>query len=556
MTPKIHKPKPIYLILIILLLSTIACKRQVSDPVLISSRLLLDNPDSVEYVLSKLDTIEEGRLSEYERHILFLRKVKAHDKLDIIIPADSGIVATVHFLSQQRKCIEYVEALYYAGRISEHNGHMTRALQYYKNSLDEYNISVKDINPVNLNLKANILSNIGGILNFTRNYRMGRPFILETIKIDSILNDSVGLILDYKVLGTDYLNTNQLDSAFHYLKLAEDIAIKSAPKYLPLVRMYIADIFNKQGESEKALNTIRGIPELTFPSALNTALSIAADIYGAANISDTAYMYAKQLAFSENPLNRKNGLNIIANNISHNNSNDSIHEAVSAFHKALNSQSEKPAIDPVIANEILYGQPNDSHQISSLPIIIIVVSIFIIITILLIVFGKVWVNDRLENLLTHTIFKNLKIRKDNKTSYNKNQSSKKIIQELKRNKFVGKYQPDKSIRESKEYMKITQLLTDKKKIPTDVEFWDGLQKVVSSAAPSFIPQLDALTDNSISIEDLRLAILIKIGLSSADIGRLLQKEKGTMSYRRKKWCERIFKGEITPSDMDAVIHAM
>ena len=52
-----------------------------------------------------------------------------------------------------------------------------------------------------LTLRANVLSQTGRLLNTLRLYERAIPYIEESIRVDSVLNDSLGLMFDTQLLG-------------------------------------------------------------------------------------------------------------------------------------------------------------------------------------------------------------------------------------------------------------------------------------------------------------------------------------------------------------------
>ncbi|MDE6008914.1 MAG: hypothetical protein K2G90_06865 [Muribaculaceae bacterium] len=118
------------------------------------------------------------------------------------------------------------------------------------------------------------------------------------------------------------------------------------------------------------------------------------------------------------------------------------------------------------------------------------------------------------------------------------------------------YHPPLSLLDSKPYRKILTCVECRKAIAEDLLFWEQLRKEISLLYPSFIDTILILSDDNIPVKEIRLLMLIKCGITPAQTCILLSREKGTVSYYRKKLCTTLFGNTVPTKNMDKLIHCI
>ena len=89
----------------------------------------------------------------------------------------------------------------------------------------ENNDIIRSINLTNsLTLRAHILRLIGIILTFARLDWIGINFLKDSLKIDTGLNNKVGLAKDYNGLGTVYMDIGEFEQARIHLEKGLNIS--------------------------------------------------------------------------------------------------------------------------------------------------------------------------------------------------------------------------------------------------------------------------------------------------------------------------------------------
>ena len=260
--------------------------------------------DSPREALSCLDSIDYNGLSTRDRHYHDFLSLKARDKAYVIHGSDSLILDLLDYYSSDKGM--YTEVLYYGGRVYSDLGDYPTALQYFYTALD--NLPQEDRN---LNLKGNILSQTGRLLNSLRLYNEAIPYIKKTIKINRQLKDSVNEVYNLQLLGGIYLRDHDYQNAERCFRSALAKSGNMPVSHKAKSLMYIAGIKYKTGQIDSALMYIRNTPDLVKPVARNSALACAADIYYKAGKKDSAYLYAHELIKSPDNTNKQTGYDII-----------------------------------------------------------------------------------------------------------------------------------------------------------------------------------------------------------------------------------------------------
>lgn len=121
---------------------------------------------------------------------------------------------------------------------------------------------------------------------------------------------------------------------------------------------------------------------------------------------------------------------------------------------------------------------------------------------------------------------------------------------------LNKYHPPLSLMESRAYRKILIRIKENKAIAEDELFWEQFIHEISLLYPSFIDTILILSDDNISIKEIKLLMLIKCGVTPAQTCILLSREKGTVSYHRKKLRDTLFGNGVSVSEIDKLIHCI
>lgn len=174
-----------------------------------------------EEALRMLGAVDRDSLREADRHYYDLLSVKAADKAYITHVSDSTVLEVINYYASHGPDSLRAESLYYGGRVYRDIGDYPTSLRYFQSALD----MLPEDTPY-LTLRANVLSQTGRLINTLRLYERAIPYIEESIRVDSVLNDSLGLMFDTQLLGTVYIKERKYDIAEAKFSFSKEIAKK------------------------------------------------------------------------------------------------------------------------------------------------------------------------------------------------------------------------------------------------------------------------------------------------------------------------------------------
>ena len=193
-------------ILLFLLLFLAACRPVRYPQVLLEADSLASAcPDSAVALLRGLQAEMAGERKAVQIYYRLLC-VKAQDKAYIPHTSDSAVQAVLRYYEGHRDRRHLPEAYYYAGRVASDLGDAPQALDYFDKALEAMPRDGM------LPLRSKVLSQMGTLF-----YRQGMyPEALEmykgSLKSDSVLGDSVGIIANRLNMSLSYKSLGKQDS--------------------------------------------------------------------------------------------------------------------------------------------------------------------------------------------------------------------------------------------------------------------------------------------------------------------------------------------------------
>lgn len=119
------------------------------------------------------------------------------------------------------------------------------------------------------------------------------------------------------------------------------------------------------------------------------------------------------------------------------------------------------------------------------------------------------------------------------------------------------YQIPDSIMTSDAFAVIRKHISDWSIISSSEEYiWNDLEKIILDEFPYFLTRLQLLLGEVPDVTNLRIALLIKCGVTSAQAGRLFGRSKSTISYRRAILSTKILGDKSESNYLDKVIQAL
>ncbi len=532
--------------------------------------------ESPEEALSLLDSIDYTLLSAADRHYYDLLSIKAKDKAYIYHTSDSLILNVIEYYSRYKNDPGYPEALYYGGRVYSDLGDSHTALQYFQQALEHAD------NNNNL-LRGKILSQTGRLLNDLRLYKEAIPYIEEAIKCDQSLNDSINEVYDLQLLGAIHLMYEDNDKAKLFFIRAYNKSKNLHPKHIAKSAMYLAATEYQMGNISAALQLIRKTPDLVSSIARNSALSYAMDIYNAAGIQDTAYMYAKELLSNEDFENKQKAYHLLLlPKYLHYSHKDSIPKIAREYAILIEDKFDNNENQLAINQQSLYNyQLHEKKKVlaeKNYRRLWIVTTSAIIIALIFALVIFILKNRHKKTIISlHKTINNF-YELERRLNYNRGNSNltSRFNDNLKyessdtvltlrdklRKKLLTIYQenPDTSISshilDSESYKKLRDYISDGQVLKEDNPLWKDLENTILQTSPNFLTNLQLLVGGKLSSYDYHTTLLIKCGISPSEMTILLNRTKGTIVSRRESLCYRVFDEKLGTKVIDGIIRLL
>ena len=204
----------------LLLLAFVSCgKRNDSLPALQRVALLANtHPDSA---MALLDSLRDSIFLQPRSVRMYydLLTVKARDKAYIRHTSDSLIRSVLRYYERQDDKKHLPETYYYAGRVYSDLGDAPQALNYFIRASET--ADGKDYD-----LLSRIYSQIGTLYLYQDVYDKALPVFRKCYQYNLLEGDSAGMVYAIRNMGRTYRTLDQVDSALHYYKEADSLAIK------------------------------------------------------------------------------------------------------------------------------------------------------------------------------------------------------------------------------------------------------------------------------------------------------------------------------------------
>lgn len=204
----------------LLLFAFVSCgKRNDGLPALQRVALLANtHPDSA---MALLDSLRDSIFLQPRSVRMYydLLTVKARDKAYIRHTSDSLIRSVLRYYERQNDKKHLPETYYYAGRVYSDLGDAPQALNYFIRASETSDGKDYD-------LLGRIYSQIGTLYLYQDVYDKALPVFRKCYQYNLLEGDSAGMVYAIRNIGRTYRTLDQVDSALHYYKEADSLAIK------------------------------------------------------------------------------------------------------------------------------------------------------------------------------------------------------------------------------------------------------------------------------------------------------------------------------------------
>jgi tetratricopeptide (TPR) repeat protein len=527
--------------------------------------------DDPHAAVEALDSLNSSTFSEADRHYYDLLLIKARDKAYVVHTSDSLILDVINYYSDHQNADLYAEALYYGGRVYSDMGDYPSALHYFQSALD-----LLPADTPNLKLRGNVLSQTGRLLDTLRLFEQACPYIEEVIKLDSICKDTINYVYDLQLLSEMNYRAKNYATAEKWIRRALYFGNKVPRSIDAKSRLHLSGIKFREGKIDSALLLIRNIPEEVNPISRVGALSYATQIYQAAGISDTAYIYAQEVVNSPGLAHHGIAYQVLlSTDVRHLMTPETLDNIIGDYRQYLEDYLNQNESQQFIIQQSYYNyQLHERKRVKAeqdkealYKGIVVTCLVILLLAVALLILRIRYKNKviqlhiALENI--NKLTEKLNIKSDEgATSVVKTGNVAELRLQL-RNRLIELAQSDQQPRTvdsaiicSEAYAELHDLIDREKNIKDDDELWGKMEAAVLGCAPNFKTHLQLLTGGKLSRSDYRTALLIRCGITPSEMAIVLGRSKGTISSRRESLCYKVFDEKLGTKAIDSIIHLL
>lgn len=524
------------------------------------------------------DSIDRKTLSKHDRHFYDFIRLKIADKLDYVHTDDSLILALIDYASQNFKPddIHYTETLYYGGRVYSVMGDYPTALQYFQKALK----ALPDDDNVRW-LRGNIISQTGRLLNNLRLYNEAIPYINQVIALNKIDNDTILEVYNLQLLGVTNIRAERYADAEICLREALSKCDNLPPSFIANTKAKLAWAKYEQGDIDSAYYYIRNTPDLVEPNTRNSALMDAVRIYHAKGMSDSAYMFAKEIIASDNPNQKDMAYHwLLLPELRQFSHPDTLIKYVYAYSALLEEFYDDNENQQAIAQQSLYNyrlhererqRAEAANNRLKICIAGAIIAVLALVVIVLVTKNrserrKLQLKQAIENIKAlREELDQERARIEELTAEEEPEGEVPTIDELRSNLKAELQRLHDThsnapvspiIIASKAYEELHTRIHSEEPMPDNDALWTALEQIVLKVSPRFKKNLVLLTGGRLSRIDYHTALLIKCGCKPGEIAILLRRGKSSIVSRRKTLSFKTF-DELLPTDsIDTILRLL
>lgn len=264
----------------------------------VADSLTYCQPDSA---VALLQQMKESILAEPEatqmRYNLLC--IKAQDKAYITHTSDSLIQQVVRYYRKHKNPKYLPEALYFAGRVYRDLGDAPQALEYFQRAISH---STED---TDYKLISNVYSQIGMIFLYQDIYDKAPEMFRKSYHYSVLANDSIGIVYRLRDIGRSFTTLKQADSAIYYYLKADEQAIQiKHPHLRSVVNSELSGYYTELGKYEEAYKAMQIAISQKKEGRL-PLYAITAQYYEHTNQLDSATYYYLKLLSTDNYIFRQ-----------------------------------------------------------------------------------------------------------------------------------------------------------------------------------------------------------------------------------------------------------
>lgn len=276
---------------ILLLMCICACtNKPYPQSLRVADSLIHNNPDSAVILLEELKRSMAFEPQATQMYYQLLT-IKAKDKAYITHTSDSLIKTVVKYYEERKDRERLPETYYYAGRVYRDLGDAPQALEYLQKAIE----STKDC--TDYRLISRIYSQTGTLYLYQDTYDQALEVFRKAYQYCLSDKDSIGMVYSLRDIGRTFTTLNCADSALYYYKGALNYAEQIHNNHLVgVVQAELSGLYIQLEMYPEAFTAIQCSNKYIKGHNIAPFYAILADYYYYTNQLDSAIFYYTQTA--------------------------------------------------------------------------------------------------------------------------------------------------------------------------------------------------------------------------------------------------------------------
>ena len=247
--------------------------------------LTYHDPDSAILCLHNLSDSMNNVSLDIQMYYKLLT-IKANDKAFIKHTSDSLVLSVVSYYEKTKDIHHLAEVYYYAGRVYSDLYDAPKALDYFQKAAELLDGST------NYKLQKVVYSQMGHLLLYQDVYDEAMNAFRRAYHYCSLLGDQIGMIKNLCTIGETYTGYGRADSAMCYFQKAYKKAeMLNHEELVGKTKLYISELYNQLEQFDSARAIIK-----TYNAPSNmTYNEIVGEMYYGINLLDSAAYYYKKV---------------------------------------------------------------------------------------------------------------------------------------------------------------------------------------------------------------------------------------------------------------------
>lgn len=551
---------------------------------LTADSLAQTSPDSALSLLKQLkDSI--GREPEETRMYYHLLRIKAQDKAYIAHTSDSLVRQVVRYYRKHKDPKLLPEALYYAGRVYRDLGDAPQALEYFQRAIEAAKGST------NHKLLSLMYSQTGMLFLYQDIYDKAPEMFRKAYHYSTLAQDSIGIVYRLRDIGRSFTTLQQADSAIYYYRKADEQAERIGNLHLrSIVNSELSGYYTDLERYEEAYKAMQVAIVQSKATNLYALYSTIASYYKGNNQLDSATYYYNKMLSANDYIYKKEAYRGLYNIARAKNKNEETFTYLDQYLAYTDSVQSMKQAEIIRKANALYNYQLNQKEAKSFKIQTfkekrqkVLFGIAFIFSIILFIAYREYHKRKEQNIKTQRQKLDRIQKEQYKQSLAQIEKNRKEIENLevslqeatasqdelrhallcaqkelieKSNEQIEarqkvQTQAEITLKQSAIYKKFHNLLPQEETNKINNSDWEELNHTIDETYNQFSQRL--LEFYPISDIELKVCLLIKIGIPPRQIAALTIRSKQAVTSIRKRLYKKLFDEDGSPEQLDCFI---